>query len=33
MPVWAQCLLIGAGLAIGLSLIASWLRDRRDSRD
>lgn len=29
MPVWAQWVLIVAGLAVGGSLLASWWRDRR----
>lgn len=28
MPEWTQWILIATGIAVGLSLIASWWRDR-----
>jgi hypothetical protein len=31
MPIWAQALLVVAGLAIGFSLLGSWWRDHVDS--
>jgi hypothetical protein len=29
MPTWVQWVLVGAGLAVGVSLVASWWRDKR----
>jgi hypothetical protein len=29
MPVWAQWVLVVTGLAVGVSRLAAWWRDRR----